>query len=84
MADTPRRWWLLHWCFALLAVTGVVMVLIARGHYTVDCIIAYYITTRIFYIYHTLANNANLKVRFYFIDFTVFIHFFREQETVKK
>ncbi|XP_050687135.1 phosphatidylcholine:ceramide cholinephosphotransferase 2-like isoform X2 [Eriocheir sinensis] len=58
---TPRRWWLLHWCFALLAVTGVVMVLIARGHYTVDCIIAYYITTRIFYIYHTLANNANLK-----------------------
>lgn len=58
---TPRRWWLLHWCFALLAVTGVVMVLIARGHYTVDCIIAYYITTRIFYIYHTLANNASLK-----------------------
>ncbi|KAG7167892.1 Phosphatidylcholine:ceramide cholinephosphotransferase 2-like [Homarus americanus] len=58
---TPRRWWLLHWCFALLAVTGVVMVLIARGHYTVDCLIAYYITTRIFYIYHQLANNANLK-----------------------
>lgn len=64
LTDTPRRWWLLHWCFALLAVTGVVMVLIARGHYTVDCIIAYYITTRIFYIYHTLANNANLKVRY--------------------
>ncbi|XP_045582559.1 phosphatidylcholine:ceramide cholinephosphotransferase 2 isoform X4 [Procambarus clarkii] len=58
---TPRRWWLLHWCFALLAVTGVVMVLLARGHYTVDCLIAYYITTRLFYMYHTMANNANLK-----------------------
>lgn len=39
------------------------MVLIARGHYTVDCLIAYYVTTRIFYIYHTMANNVNLKVR---------------------
>lgn len=48
--------------FALLAALGIVMVLIARGHYTVDCIIAYYITTRIFYIYHTLAHNQNLKV----------------------
>lgn len=58
---TPRRWWPLHWMFALLAAVGVVMVLIARGHYTVDCLIAYYITTRIFYIYHTLAHNQNLK-----------------------
>ncbi|KAK3888973.1 hypothetical protein Pcinc_007004 [Petrolisthes cinctipes] len=58
---TPRRWWLLHWLFGLIAIGGVVMVLISRGHYTVDCVIAYYITTRTFYIYHTLANNANLK-----------------------
>ncbi|XP_037796791.1 phosphatidylcholine:ceramide cholinephosphotransferase 1-like isoform X1 [Penaeus monodon] len=58
---TPHRWWLVHWGFALLAIVGVVMVLIARGHYTVDCLIAYYITTRIFYMYHTMANNASLK-----------------------
>ncbi|XP_066970890.1 phosphatidylcholine:ceramide cholinephosphotransferase 2-like isoform X3 [Macrobrachium rosenbergii] len=58
---TPRRWWLVHWCFGLLAITGVVMVLIARGHYTVDCLIAYFITTRLFYMYHTMANNATLK-----------------------
>ncbi|KAB7502925.1 Phosphatidylcholine:ceramide cholinephosphotransferase 1 [Armadillidium nasatum] len=58
---TPRRWWPLHWIFALLAAVGVVMVLIARGHYTVDCLIAYYITTRLFYIYHTLAHNQSLK-----------------------
>lgn len=39
------------------------MVLVAHGHYTVDVLIAYYVTTRVWYIYHTLANNSNLKVR---------------------
>lgn len=38
------------------------MVQLAHGHYTVDIIIAYFITTRLFWLYHTLANNANLKV----------------------
>ena len=38
------------------------MVLVARGHYTVDVLIAYYVTTRLFWIYHTLANSAALKV----------------------
>jgi shingomyelin synthase len=38
------------------------MVLWSHGHYTVDVIIAYYVTTTVFWIYHTLANNANLKV----------------------
>lgn len=64
LTDTPRRWWLVHWSFALLAITGVVMVLIAQGHYTVDCLIAYFITTRRFYMYHTMDNNAILKVMF--------------------
>ena len=58
--------------FALLAATGVVMVLIARGHYTVDCLIAYFVTTRIFYIYHTLANNQNLKVSGCFVTLKIF------------
>jgi len=43
---------------------GVIMVLVAHGHYTVDVLIAYYVTTRLWYIYHTLANNAHLKVSF--------------------
>jgi hypothetical protein len=38
------------------------MVLWSHGHYTVDVIIAYYVTTTVFWIYHTLANNVNLKV----------------------
>ena len=36
------------------------MVLLAHGHYTVDILIAYYVTTRLFWTYHTLANNSLL------------------------
>ncbi|XP_022161275.1 phosphatidylcholine:ceramide cholinephosphotransferase 2-like [Myzus persicae] len=59
---SPRRWYLLHWASWLMAAVGVLMVLIAHGHYTIDVIIAYLVTTRLFWIYHTLANNVYLKV----------------------
>lgn len=60
--DSPRRWYVLHWASWLMAAIGVLMVLIAHGHYTIDVIIAYLVTTRLFWIYHTLANNVYLKV----------------------
>lgn len=41
---------------------GVIMVLISHGHYTVDVLIAYWVTTRLWNIYHTLANTPQLKV----------------------
>lgn len=62
VSDTPKKLYPLHWVYGLLAVVGVTMVQLSHGHYTVDIIIAYYITTRIFWIYHTLANNSSLKV----------------------
>lgn len=40
------------------------MVLISHGHYTVDVLIAYYVTTRLWNIYHTMANTPQLKVSF--------------------
>ena len=43
------------------SIAGVVTLLLARGHYSIDVIIAYWVTTRIWWIFHTLANNANLK-----------------------
>lgn len=61
--DSPKRCLLIHWLTGLMALVGVIMVLVAHGHYTVDVLIAYYVTTRLWYIYHTLANNINLKVR---------------------
>lgn len=62
--DTPKKLYPLHWFYWVLAIVGVVMLQLSHGHYTVDVIIAYFITTRIFWTYHTLANNANLKVSF--------------------
>ncbi|XP_023719587.1 phosphatidylcholine:ceramide cholinephosphotransferase 2 isoform X2 [Cryptotermes secundus] len=58
---SPRRCFPVHWLSWCLSLTGIVMVLWSHGHYTVDVIIAYYVTTTLFWIYHTLANNANLK-----------------------
>lgn len=60
---TPRKWYLLHWASFLVSSLGVVFVMVAHGHYTVDVLIAYYVTTRIWWIYHTMANNTFLKQR---------------------
>lgn len=60
---SPRRFFLLHWISFFTSIIGVIMLLIARGHYTIDCLIAYYITTRLWWIYHTLANTESLKSR---------------------
>lgn len=60
---SPRRFFLLHWISFFTSVGGIVMLLIARGHYSIDCLIGYYITTRMWYIYHTMANTSSLKQR---------------------
>lgn len=63
--DSPRRFYFVHWIAWLNALVGVVMVLVAHGHYTIDVLLAYYVTTRLFWSYHTLANNnILLKVCF--------------------
>merc|ERR1712165_638966 len=58
---SPRRWILLHYAAMVIAIAGVVTLLIARGHYSIDVVVAYWITTRIWWIFHTVAKNANLK-----------------------
>lgn len=58
---TPKKIYLVHWLYMLMAAVGVVMLQLAHGHYTLDVIVAYYITTRIFWTYHTIANNTFLK-----------------------
>lgn len=65
--DSPRRISALQWISWLFALVGVFMVLLAHGHYTIDVLIAYYVTTRLFWTYHTLTNNAFLiKVSLFF------------------
>lgn len=45
----------------ILATIGVLCLIFSRGHYTIDVIIAYWITTRTFWEYHTLANIPLLR-----------------------
>ncbi len=47
MSDTPKRLFLLHWLTWLVACTSIVLLLVSRGHYTVDVVLAYYVTTRV-------------------------------------
>lgn len=49
-------WWY-HWACWLLSASGVVCILIAHEHYSIDVLIGYIATTRIFWWYHTLANT---------------------------
>ena len=56
-ADTPRRIYFLHTFTWLLNVFGVFFILSAHEHYSIDVFIAFYITSRLFMYYHTLANN---------------------------
>ena len=61
ISDSPKSWFLLHWASLCTTISGVVMLLLARGHYSIDVLIAYWITTRIWWLYHTMANNITLK-----------------------
>jgi len=58
---TPRKWYPLHIFSWIVTGVGVVLVMVAHGHYTIDVLIAYYITTRLWWMYHTLASNPILK-----------------------
>jgi len=58
---SPRSFKVLHWASFIVSLCGVIFLLIARGHYTIDVLLAYYVTTRIWWVYHTLAHNTELK-----------------------
>ena len=60
-SDSPSSFKLLHWASFLVSTCGVIFLLLGRGHYSIDVILAYFVTTRIWWIYHTLANNSTLR-----------------------
>ncbi|VDK76663.1 unnamed protein product [Onchocerca ochengi] len=62
---SPRRWKPLHFFSIMVSTAGVILLLISRAHYTIDVIISYWVTTRIFWTYHTLAAIPSLRVCFY-------------------
>lgn len=54
-------WKIVSFLLIGLTLTGVICISIARGHYLIDIVIAYFATTRIFWIYHTLCYNNALR-----------------------
>ena len=59
-ADTPRRTPMLHTLTWVMNIFGIFFILAAHEHYSIDVFIAFYITSRLFLYYHSLANSQAL------------------------
>uniref|UniRef100_T2M797 Sphingomyelin synthase-related protein 1 n=1 Tax=Hydra vulgaris TaxID=6087 RepID=T2M797_HYDVU len=58
---TPRRWYYLHTFCWLLNIFGIFFILAAHEHYSIDVLISFYITSRLFMYYHTLASAVQIS-----------------------
>ncbi|XP_068611879.1 phosphatidylcholine:ceramide cholinephosphotransferase 2-like [Brachionichthys hirsutus] len=58
---SPRWMWWYHWFCWVLSASGVVCILIAHDHYSIDVLVGYIATTRMFWWYHTMANTHALR-----------------------
>lgn len=60
---SPRRWWVYHYLVQIAAIFGVLCILVAHEHYTIDVIVAYYLCSNHFWMYHTMASHPDLNGR---------------------
>ncbi|KAL1512624.1 hypothetical protein ABEB36_002187 [Hypothenemus hampei] len=60
---TPRYIYHLHTLSWMMNMFGIFFILAAHEHYSIDVFVAFYITSRLFLYYHTLANNQALMQR---------------------
>ncbi|CAF3628768.1 unnamed protein product [Adineta steineri] len=57
---TTADFYVVHLLSWLCNIFGMVLILAAHEHYTIDVLIAFFLTSRLFLYYHSLANNAVL------------------------
>lgn len=61
---TRKYYWIILDTMIFIAVLiGVMCILISRLHYLLDVILAYFVTTRIFWIYHAFVNNHEFAIQ---------------------
>jgi len=75
---SPRSYRLLHFLSWIMAITGMLCILASHQHYSIDILIAWVLSSRLFIYYHTLANNRTYfqrdknRMRIWFPFFTYF------------
>ncbi|UJR20996.1 hypothetical protein I4U23_024096 [Adineta vaga] len=57
---TTSDFYVIHLLSWLCNILGMILILAAHEHYTIDVLIAFFLTSRLFLYYHSLANNAVL------------------------
>ncbi|XP_057712222.1 phosphatidylcholine:ceramide cholinephosphotransferase 2-like [Corythoichthys intestinalis] len=58
---SPRWMCWYQWICWLLSASGVICILVAHEHYSIDVLVGYFVTTRLFWWYHTMANTHALR-----------------------
>lgn len=75
---SPRSYHLLHFLSWIAGLTGMFFILAGHQHYSIDILIAWVLTSRLFVYYHTLANNRTylrcdtMRMRIWFPFFSYF------------
>lgn len=62
-SDTPRSMIWLHTINWIIGIFGAFFILLGHGHYTLDIVLAFAITSKLFSLHHFLANNISLMTR---------------------
>ena len=62
-SDSPKRLTFVHTLVWVIGLFGIFFIIAGHGHYTIDCLVAFYIASRIFTYHHAFANNRSLMTR---------------------